>query len=113
MSLEPITVDIQRDVITADAFGGETAVSSTVYSGLSVTIGYPSKNAVQRFEPQPGAQTKSDRVVFLDDWDGTVALLVNDRVVPNPAIATLPASFNVIAVRPYDGQVQWDVEDVA
>ncbi len=115
MSMEPITVDVERDTWTRDASGGRTAVSATVYSGLSVTISRPDKSSDTRFESTPGVQTKVDRVVFLEPWDGSVLIEVNDRIVPNPAISYLPAHFNVLFPRPYPddgGQLQLDVEDV-
>ena len=119
MSLVPFTADIKRDTMTATAGGGETAVSSTVYSGLNVTANFPDKNSVSRRESArgqnqgPGPLTRSDRVIVLDPWDGTVVIRVNDRVVPNPAKAELPTAWKVVGVRPYEGELQLDCEDVS
>ncbi len=120
MSLIQFTADVQRDTMTADSYGGETAVSSTIYSGLTVTANYRTPvRAVNRFESAPGNTigpgplTDSRRIIFLDPWDGTQVIRVNDRFVPNPAKAELPTHFNVIGVRPYEGEAQYDVEDVS
>lgn len=123
MSLDTLTVDIQRDTATVTSYGGESYTSVTIYSGLAVTINYPNLNAVSRHETPSGnilgagPRTKSDRVVFLDPWDGSVFIRVNDRVVPNPTRNELPSAFKVVAVRPYyddggAGELQLDVEDV-
>lgn len=122
MSLNPLTVDILSDAVTEDDGGGEAVTPATIHSGLSVTISYPDKSSVNRFETAggntqgPGPLTKSERVVFIDPWDGTVLIERNDRVVPNPAVSWLPSELNVVAVRPYEdgsaGELQLDVEDV-
>ncbi len=125
MSLVLITVNVERKTVTEDAGGGESFATSTVYNGLTVTIGYPDKSAVMRDEIPtthrtdvgPGNFTRSDRVLFLDPWDGTVMAQVNDVIRPQPPITWLPVTMNVVAVRPYydeggGGELQLDLEDV-
>lgn len=122
MSFNPITVNIERPVVTEDAGGGETRTYSTVYSALSMTAHYPSLNAVAREEvgagpsSGPGTMTRSDRVLFLDPWTGAQVVRVDDVAVPSPSVAWLPARMRVVAVRPYEdgalGELQLDVEDV-
>src|SRR5690349_13677227 len=122
MSLVPLTVNIERRTPIEDAGGGETFTTATVYTGLTVTIGYPDKSAVNRDEIPtthrtdvgPGNFTRSDRVLFLDPWDGTVGVQVNDVVRPQPPIVWLPVTMNVVAVRPYyeqggAGELQLDL----
>jgi hypothetical protein len=123
MSFTPITVNIERPVVTEDAGGGETRTYSTVYSGLPMTAHYPSKDALAREETGagpssgPGVMTRSDRVLFLDPWSGAQAIQVDDVAVPTPAVAWLPARLRVVGVRPYEdgafGELQLDVEDVS
>lgn len=118
MSLEPFTVDIVRDTATETAGGGETQVTSTVYTGLSVTVNYPSPRDVTRVEggrqtAGPGPLTRSQRVMILDPWDGTKLIRVNDRAVPNPTKAELPTAFKVVGVRPYEDLLELDVEDIS
>lgn len=122
MSFTPVTIDIKRIEPVQDDGGGETAPETTVYSGLSMTAHFPDKDSVTREEigagasSGPGAMTRADRVLFLDPWDGTQVVSVNDLAVPNPAVAWLPARMKVVAVRPYEdgafGELQLDVEDV-
>ncbi len=126
MSLNAVSVNITRPTVTEDDGGGETTVYNTVYSGLSVTIGYPDKSAVERYETSgsrdfgtlgPGSLTRSDRVVFLDPWDGSVDIRVADRVVLVTPQTAMPAFMDVVAVRPYEdgpnGELQLDVDDVS
>jgi hypothetical protein len=118
MSLLPFTVDIKRDTATATAGGGETQVESTVYSGLLVTVNYPTSRSVDRLEGGrsvmgPGPLTMSQRVMILDPWDGRQVIRTNDRAVPNPAKAELPTAFKVVGVRPYEDMLQLDVEDIS
>lgn len=122
MSFTAVTIDIKRPSVTEDAGGGETRTLTTVYSGLSMTAHYPDKDSVMREETGagaasgPGTLTRSDRVLFLDPWDGTQVVRVDDLAIPNPAVAWLPASMRVVAVRAYEdgafGELQLDVEDV-
>lgn len=123
MSLNTITCDIKRDTVTADDGGGETAVAATIHALVEMTISYPNKSAVNRHElagspgSGPGPLTRSDRVAFIEPWDTSLTVLVNDEVVPNPTLDYLPASMKVVAVRPYEdgaeGELQLDLEDVA
>lgn len=124
MSFEPVTVNIQRKTVTEDAGGGETYVLNNVYTNLTVTVHYPNKDSVDRHERADtrtavgaGTFTRSDRVVFLEPWDGSVQVQVNDLVKPVPSVSWLPISMGVVAVRPYYdgpiGELQLDVEDVS
>jgi hypothetical protein len=121
MSLQPITLDIERSIVTEDDGGGEAVSPNIIYAGLNGTVSFPDLDAVTREETGagpssgPGTFTRSDRVVFIDPWDGTIQIEVSDVVKPNPTVNWLPAGMKVIAVREYpddDGQVQLDVEDV-
>ncbi len=122
MSFTPVTIDIKRSTTVEDEGGGETAPETTVYSGLSMTAHFPDKDSLYREETGsgaasgPGTLTRSDRVLFLDPWDGTQVIRVNDIAVPNPAVSSLPARMRVVGVRPYEdgslGELQLDVEDV-
>lgn len=121
MSFTPITVSIERPVVTEDAGGGETRTYTTVYSGLSMTAHFQDKDSVYREETGngassgPGTLTRTDRVLMLDPWVGTEVVLVDDVVVSS--VAWLPARMRVVAVRPYEdgafGELQLDVEDVS
>lgn len=120
MSLEKFTVDITRSNMSVTDGGGEVELNaSVIYSGLSVTANYPNLNAVTRRESAmsrmngPGPLTRSDRVVILEGWTGVQVIRVNDKVVPNPAKAELPTAMNVVAVRPYEDELQLDVQDVS
>lgn len=124
MSFTPVTIDIKRTVPTEDAGGGEIAgVPGTVYSGLVFTAHYPDRDAVAREETGagassgPGVLTRSDRVLFLDPWDGAQVVRVDDLAVPNPAVAWLPSQMRVVGVRAYAdevaGELQLDVEDIS
>lgn len=120
MSLIKFTVDIQRDNMSATDGGGEVvSTTSTPYSGLLVTANYPDKSSVYRRETAmsrmqgPGPLTQSDRVVILEGWTGVEVIRVNDRVVPNPAKAELPTAMKVVGVRPYEDELQLDVQDVS
>lgn len=130
MSLNPITVDVVRDEVTEDEGGGEDTAPVPVLTGLTVTISYPDKSALMRYErgagptSGPGPLTRSDRVVFYEPWDGSVLIdgdtdiqqMTDARIVPNPPVSWLPAAMNVVGVRGYEdgsrGQLQLDVEDV-
>jgi hypothetical protein len=122
MSFTPVTIDIRRPTVTEDAGGGEARTYSTVYGGLAMTAHFPDKDSLYREETGagassgPGTLTRSDRVLFMDPWDGSQSVRVDDLAVPNPVVAWLPASMRVVGVRPYEdgamGELQLDVEDV-
>ena len=88
-----------------------------------MTAHFPDKDSVAREEigsgpaSGPGTMTRSDRVLFLDPWDGSQLVRVDDLAVPNPAVAWLPASMRVVGVRPYEdgpnGELQLDCEDIS
>jgi hypothetical protein len=122
MSLVPITVDVQRDTAAADAYGGKTLTSATIYTGLSATFNYyPSRGGRaerERFESLaqirgPGVQTRTQGVVIFDPKPSGVTVANSDRIAPNPAVHGVPAALNVIAVREYEFTLQVDVEAVA
>lgn len=122
MSLIPFTCDIERDVTAIDDYGGETAVSGIVYSGLSVTFNYFTGGGRQRGEKQrfeatsqirgPGLETRTLGVVIFDPKPDGVVILVDDRIVPNPAVTGIPASLEVLEIRTYEYTLQLDVESV-
>lgn len=118
MSLVPFTGNIVRDTVTDDAYGGETSSARTVYSAVAMTFNFYRKDSTHRFESSggagqrsPGVRTRIIGVVILDPWDGQV-IRVNDRVVPGATLTSLPSAFNVIGVRPYEDELQLDVESV-
>lgn len=125
MSLELITIDVQRATVSPDDYGGEALTWAAVYSGKQVTIGFYSPRGVDRFElvkdtrsaEGPGSRNSNKRVMYLEPWDTSVVVYLNDRIVPNPALTYLPAAFNVVGVRPYyepsGGELQLDIEDIS
>lgn len=115
-----MTVDVVRDVFVKDAYGGETATPGAVYSGLTATFNYYKKDSLSRFEGQgsgatigPGVLTRTIGVVIFDPKPDNVTIRDNDRIVPNPAVAGVPAALGVIGVRAYEFSLQLDVEDVS
>lgn len=120
MSLIPFTSDIKRDTPTPTAGGGETQAESTPYSGLRCTFNYkqPKQERValaasSRQAIGPGARTVTSGVVIFDPKPSGVTILVDDRVVPNPAVAGVPSALDVVGVRTYETTLQLDVEAVA
>ena len=121
MSLVPILVDVSRDTFAADIYGGEVGTPGAIYSGLSATFNYiPRRTREERFERAgdgrsggPGVQTRTTGIVIFDPKPSGVTILVNDRIVANPAVAGVPSSLQVTGVRIYEVTLQLDVEDVS
>lgn len=121
MSLEFITFDVWRTVNQSDSGGGEIDIPNVLYAGLRGAFTYVDLSSVLREESGagaasgPGTLTRSNRVVFLEPWDGSVQVHVDDYVKPNPSVVWLPESMRVVGVRGYPddaGELQLDVEDV-
>lgn len=118
MSLVKFVCDISRDTVTADAYGGETAVAANIYTGRSATFNYYTSRAQDRFESTtqirgPGVQTRTRGVVIFDPKPDSMSILINDRVVASPAVTGVPSSLAVIGVRTYEKTLQLDVEALA
>lgn len=120
MSLIPITADVERDLETPDAYGGEKTTAALVYTGLTCTFNYLHRlSREERFESTsvggirgPGVRTRTAGTVFFErgQLPAGIDIHVNDRIRPNPAVQGLPVAFGVIGVRTYETSLQLDVE---
>lgn len=120
MSLETILVDVVRDSQAPDIYGGSVATPGTIYSGLTATFNYYKRNSETRFERGGegragglGVMTRTEGVVIFDPKPSGVTILVNDRIVANPAVSGVPSALQVNSVRTYEVSLQADVEVVA
>jgi len=120
MSLIPFICSVERDTVTLDDYGGETAVSATIYSGLSATFNYLKQTSMRTSRHEsfgggtrsPGVQTKNAGVVFFDPWPNGLEILEDDRIVASGNPTDVPGVLNVIGVRGYENELQLDVEVV-
>lgn len=112
MTLETVTVNIERDTETDDGYGGVTAVSANVYAGLKATINFPTGESNRRAESGaqgavgPGVVTRYTVVVKFEPYPTGKTFRVNDRVY----VPATGERYKVVAVRPYTYTLQLDAE---
>lgn len=110
MSLVPVTVTIERDTETDDGYGGVTAVSADLYTGLSGYLNFKTAGRTQRSESTgqggPGVETLYRGLLKFEPIPASTTIRINDRVY----VPVTGERWKVVGVRAYEYTLQLDIE---